>query len=129
MAGVLFYFWKNSVFRDPSVVTLTAGMPKQPILLAFTSALCAVISVFLGIFLAGQSHVFEFRWLRPVGAWLMGGASVMLLSMISSILAGVGYGVFLDRAFCPDRSVCGNVFEFYQRILPSPESGGGASCI
>ena len=87
MAAVLFYFWKNSVFKDPALVTLATGMPKQPILLAFTSALCAVISVFLGIFLAGQSHVLEFRWLRPVGAWLMGGASIMVLSMVSSILA------------------------------------------
>ena len=87
MAAVLVYFWKNTVFKDPAVVTLSLGMPKQPILLAFTSALCAVVSVFLGIFLAGQSHVFEFRWLRPVGAWLMAGAAVMVLSMVSSILA------------------------------------------
>ena len=87
MAGTLFYFWRAHIFRPEDAVTLATGLPKQPILLAFTSALCAVISVFLGIFLAGQSHVFEYRWLRPIGAWLMGGAVIMLFSLVSSILS------------------------------------------
>ena len=85
-AGALFYFWRNSLFRPEDAVKLATGLPKQPILLAFTSALCAVISVFLGIFLAGQSHVSEYRWLRPIGAWLMFGAVIMLFTLISSIL-------------------------------------------
>ena len=86
MAGALVYFWRSALFRPEDAVKLAAGVPKQPILLAFTSALCAVISVFLGIFLAGQSHVSEYRWLRPVGAWLMFGAVIMLFTLISSIL-------------------------------------------
>jgi len=85
-AAALVYFWRSALFRPEDAVKLAAGMPKQPILLAFTSALCAVISVFLGIFLAGQSHVSEYRWLRPVGAWLMFGALIMLFTLISSIL-------------------------------------------
>lgn len=96
MAALLIYFWKNAVFKDPEVVTLATGMPKQPILLAFTSVLCAVVSVFLGIFLAGQSHVFEFRWLRPVGAWLMGGALIMLLSTVSSLLVVLKFPAWDD---------------------------------
>ncbi|MBO7147080.1 MAG: protease modulator HflK [Lentisphaeria bacterium] len=86
LALVLVYFWRNQIARPEDVVTLATGLPKQPILLAFTSALCAVVSVFLGIFLAGQSHVFEFRWLRPVGAWLITGAVIMLFTLISSLL-------------------------------------------
>ena len=37
---------------------------------------------FFGIFLAGQSHDSEYRWLRPIGAWLMFGALIMLFSLI-----------------------------------------------
>ena len=85
-AVALIFFWRNFVFRPEGVATLGALVPKQPILLAFTSALCAVVSVFLGIFLAGQSHVMEYRWLRPIGAWLMFGALIMLFTLISSIL-------------------------------------------
>ena len=87
MAAALVYYWRNFVFRpETATASLSALIPKQPILLAFTSALCAVVSVFLGIFLAGQSHVIEYRWLRPVGAWLMFGALIMLFTLVSSIL-------------------------------------------
>lgn len=85
-AAALVFFWRTALFRPEGAVSLTAAVPKQPILLAFTSALCAVISVFLGIFLAGQSHVAEYRWLRPIGAWLMFGAVIMVFTLISSIL-------------------------------------------
>ena len=87
MAAALVYFWRNFIFRpETAVASMSSLLPKQPILMAFTSALCAVVSVFLGIFLAGQSHVTEYRWLRPIGAWLMFGALIMLFSLISSIL-------------------------------------------
>ena len=87
MAAALVYFWRNFIFRpETAVASMSSLVPKQPILMAFTSALCAVVSVFLGIFLAGQSHVTEYRWLRPIGAWLMFGALIMLFSLISSIL-------------------------------------------
>ena len=87
MAAALVYFWRNFIFRpETAVASMSTLIPKQPILMAFTSALCAVVSVFLGIFLAGQSHVTEYRWLRPIGAWLMFGALIMLFSLISSIL-------------------------------------------
>ena len=87
LAFVLVYLWKALIFRPEDAVTLATGMPKQPIVLAFLSAMCAAFSLFLGIFLAGQSHVLEFRWLRPVGAWLMAGALVMCFTLISSLLA------------------------------------------
>ncbi|MBO4648040.1 MAG: protease modulator HflK [Lentisphaeria bacterium] len=86
MAIALVYFWRSALFRPEDAVKLATGLPKQPILLAFTSALCAAVSVFFGIFLAGQSHDSEYRWLRPIGAWLMFGALIMLFTLISSIL-------------------------------------------
>ena len=85
-AAALVYFWRTALFRPEDAVKLATGLPKQPILLAFTSALCAAVSVFFGIFLAGQSHDSEYRWLRPIGAWLMFGALIMLFTLISSIL-------------------------------------------
>ena len=85
-AAALVFFWRTALFRPEGAVSLAAAVPKQPILLAFTSALCAVVSVFLGIFLAGQSHVAEYRWLRPIGAWLMFGAVIMAFTLVSSIL-------------------------------------------
>ena len=86
LAAVLVYFWSALIFRSEDAAALAAQVPKQPIVLAFLSAMCAAFSLFLGIFLAGQSHVTEFRWLRPVGAWLMAGALVMCFTLISSLL-------------------------------------------
>ena len=86
LAAVLVYFWSALIFRSEDAATLATLVPKQPIVLAFLSAMCAAFSLFLGIFLAGQSHVTEFRWLRPVGAWLMAGSLVMCFTLISSLL-------------------------------------------
>ena len=86
LAAVLVYFWSALIFRSEDAAALAVQVPKQPIVLAFLSAMCAAFSLFLGIFLAGQSHVTEFRWLRPVGAWLMAGALVMCFTLISSLL-------------------------------------------
>lgn len=86
LAAVLVFFWSALIFRSEDAATLATLVPKQPIVLAFLSAMCAAFSLFLGIFLAGQSHVTEFRWLRPVGAWLMAGSLVMCFTLISSLL-------------------------------------------
>ncbi len=102
MAAVLVVFWRSYIFRPESLPVLGTGLPKQPILMAFTSVLCAVISLFLGIFLAGQSHVFEFRWLRPVGAWLMAGAVIMFFTAGSSVLAELKmthWNLFFSKIF------------------------------
>jgi len=99
---VLVVFWHSYIFRPENLPALGTGLPKQPILLAFTSVLCAVISLFLGIFLAGQSHVFEFRWLRPVGAWLMAGAMIMFFTAASSVLAELKvthWNLFFSKIF------------------------------
>ena len=122
-AGALIYFWRTALFRPEDAVNLATGLPKQPILLAFTSALCAIVSVFLGIFLAGQSHVSEYRWLRPVGAWLMFGAVIMIFTLVSSILLVLKFtpwdGFFSQVAFFALAVLCVEmllsfVSEFYR---------------
>ena len=60
-------------------------LPKEPLTLAVVSALGAAFSLFLGAFLAGQSRIHEFRWLRPVAAWLVAGAGVWTLALIPAI--------------------------------------------
>lgn len=52
---------------------------------AFFAAILMLVSVFSGAFFVGQSREPDFRWLRPIGAWLMAGFAVMLVSIISAI--------------------------------------------
>ena len=61
------------------------ALPKEPMTLAVVSAFGAAASLFIGAFLAGQSRVHEFRWLRPVAAWLVAGAAVWILALIPAI--------------------------------------------
>ena len=67
-----------------------AGQVKQPevaspIHTALLAAVMMMVSVFAGAFFAGQSRSAEFRWLRPVGAWLIAGFVAMLLVTVSSV--------------------------------------------
>lgn len=64
---------------------LQLGIPKNPVNLAFLSVVCAAFGFFGGIFLVGQSHVREYRYLRPAGNYLMLGGAVMLLSAASAL--------------------------------------------
>lgn len=61
------------------------ALPKEPMTLAVVSAFGAAASLFIGAFLAGQSRIHEFRWLRPVAAWLVAGAAVWILALIPAI--------------------------------------------
>lgn len=45
-----------------------------------------LISVFAGAFLVGQSRSKTFRWLQPLGAWLILGFIVMLTAGVSTLL-------------------------------------------
>ncbi len=98
MTITLIYLWKGSLFNATDAIKLSRGLPKQPMTLAFVCALTLSFSMLGGIFLSGQSHVLEFRWLRPVGAWLMAGGAIMLLSLISALLVQAGKG-HIDDVF------------------------------
>ena len=84
-AGIV-AFWTNSLLGSGATAALGSTVPKNPINLAFLSAISAIFSFIGGIFFVGQSHVKEFRYLRPVGSWLILGAAVMLLSAICALL-------------------------------------------
>ncbi len=83
LAGVLLYLgWRKAASFGIAGIPL----PKQPMNLAFVCVLMTAVSLFAGVFLAGQSRVREFRWLRPVGAWLTAGAGVNFLAGVPAIL-------------------------------------------
>ncbi|MCX6986484.1 MAG: hypothetical protein NT118_17320, partial [Lentisphaerae bacterium] len=63
-------------------------VPIKPSQAAFISALIAIISIFAGIFCVGQSREKNFRWLRPLGGWLVLSS---LLGMIAT------FGIFMHR--------------------------------
>lgn len=66
----------------------TVGMKGNSIHTALISAVMAVISIFVGAFFAGQSRTKSFRWLRPVGAWMIAGFAVMAGATVASICYG-----------------------------------------
>ncbi len=61
---------------------LKADNPLNSALVAF---IISCVSVFTGAFYVGQSRLGSFRWLRPVGAWLLAGAGVMFCALVSAI--------------------------------------------
>ena len=69
-----------------------AGLPaaQNPMTLAFVCIIAAAVALFTGMFLSGQSRISEFRWLRPIGAWLVAGAFIWLLSTVTSVAAHYG---------------------------------------
>jgi len=79
IAGSFYSAWAA---RPPEVTNL----PADPNLSAFVSGLFMLISVFAGAFLIGQSRTKTFRWLQPLGAWLILGFVVLLTAGISTLL-------------------------------------------
>ena len=62
-------------------------LPKNPMALAFVCVISSAVAPFTGMFLSGQSKVQEFRWLRPIGAWMVAGAFTWILAAIPAIAA------------------------------------------
>jgi regulator of protease activity HflC (stomatin/prohibitin superfamily) len=79
IAGSFYSAWAA---RPPELKNL----PADPNLSAFVSGLFMLISVFAGAFLVGQSRTKTFRWLQPLGAWLILGFVVLLTAGISTLL-------------------------------------------
>ena len=61
------------------------ALPKEPVAVSFVCVAIAVFSLFFGAFLAGQSRIHEFRWLRPVGAWMVAGSVIFVLALVPSV--------------------------------------------
>ncbi len=64
--------------------------PKNTLHVAFVCVVLMFISAFSGAFCIGQSRAKTFRWLRPVGAWLIAAFIAMLLATASSLLYRYG---------------------------------------
>lgn len=84
MTLALVFLWRE-FHQDPALM-MGSLKPVHPVNLAFLCSIGLVVSFFFGVFLIGQSHISEFRWLRPAGAWLIVGGMVMLLSGLAALL-------------------------------------------
>jgi len=82
IAGILFSFKMYLATRN------IIPVPAKPSQAAFISALFAFMSIFAGIFCVGQSREKNFRWLRPLGGWL-------ILSSILGMMAT--FAIFMHR--------------------------------
>ena len=60
---------------------------KKAVAAALVAAIMMLLSVFTGAFYVGQSRSAAFRWLRPIGAWLIGGFAVMFVSTVAAVFA------------------------------------------
>ena len=65
-------------------------LPDHAVNLAVMSAIAAAFAFFSGVFLAGQSHVEEFRFLRPPGAWLIFSGALFFVAALSSLFIASG---------------------------------------
>ncbi|HBC88265.1 MAG TPA: hypothetical protein DCZ94_15040 [Lentisphaeria bacterium] len=81
--SVFWYLWTKRV---------DIPVPIKPPQAAFISFGIAVFSLFYGIFCIGQSREKNFRWLRPIGGWLV-------LSAILGFLAT--FAIFMHRFDLP----------------------------
>ena len=85
MALFLIYFSRNWAARAEAVTPGTVS--GNALNAALLSAIMMLLSVFSGAFFVGQSRGRSFRWLRPVGAWLVTGFAVMFVSTITALFA------------------------------------------
>ena len=84
---LMLIFWRTWPIRPPE----SEIIPTSPQNSAFVSIIFMTISVFAGAFCIGQSREPAFRWLRPVGAWLIAGFIVSLLAMGAALGHQFGY--------------------------------------
>ena len=85
MAVIALMLWNNvdtwNLRKDAGVV-----MTGSPVHTALISAVLMMVSVLSGAFMVGQSRMAGFRWLRPVGAWLMMGFLTLGASAVCALL-------------------------------------------
>jgi len=80
------------LWRSVSMWNLREGAPVtmsgSPVHTALISAVLMMVSVFAGAFMVGQSRMPGFRWLRPVGAWLLVGFLTLFAAAVSAVFFG-----------------------------------------
>lgn len=80
------------LWRSVSMWNLREGAPVtmsgSPVHTALISAVLMMVSVFAGAFMVGQSRMPGFRWLRPIGAWLLVGFLTLFAAAVSAVFFG-----------------------------------------
>jgi regulator of protease activity HflC (stomatin/prohibitin superfamily) len=66
-------------------------IPSNALQGAVVAGVMMLVSLFGGAFYIGQSRDKAFRWLRPVGAWMVMNFMVMLLAAFAILMFGNGY--------------------------------------
>ena len=80
--GFLFYFKSSWGARAAGAVS----MEGNALYTALIAIIIMLLNIFIGAFYVGQSRSAAFRWLRPVGAWLIAGFVVMGGATVTALL-------------------------------------------
>jgi len=80
--GFLFYFKSAWGARTAGAVS----MEGNALYTALIAIIIMLLNIFIGAFYVGQSRGSAFRWLRPVGAWLIAGFVVMGAATVTALL-------------------------------------------
>ncbi|MCI7642816.1 MAG: protease modulator HflK [Lentisphaeria bacterium] len=91
--GIMIVFGLSILVQKRWIFSKTLDMvnmlPANPLHAAVVALIVMLVALFFGAFLIGQARVPDFRWLRPVGAWLMVGFGGMLLASVVEIYANI----------------------------------------
>ncbi|MEG2075324.1 MAG: SPFH domain-containing protein [Victivallaceae bacterium] len=129
--GLSFLVEKSWIFFKP--LEMTNMLAANPLHAAVVALIAMLISLFFGAFLIGQARVADFRWLRPVGAWLMVGFGAMFLAAVVEIYANITkvsidqycfYISFWVYMVLGGELVINFIVEFYR-----PRTGGDAKLV
>ena len=80
--GFLYYFKSTWGARTAGAVS----MEGNALYTALIAIIIMLLNIFIGAFYVGQSRGSAFRWLRPVGAWLIAGFVVMGAATVTALL-------------------------------------------
>ncbi len=105
-------------------------LPVNSLNAALVSAILMLLAIFSGAFFVGQSRTPAFRWLRPIGSWLVAAAAVLFGATISSICnhyqlplvdTKIAWVLFWILAILGAEFVLNFIIEFYRpRTLEEP---------
>lgn len=90
IGSMLVYFYREWYTVRPESLTENAALVKKvahatPIQTIMISVIFMLVSIFAGAFFTGQARGEMFRYLRPVGAYLIMGFAVMLIAALNAV--------------------------------------------
>ncbi len=78
---MLWKFTAMQALRNGEAVVMSGS----PVHTALIAAVLMMVAVFAGAFMIGQSRMPGYRWLRPVGAWMMMGFLTLCAAAVSAV--------------------------------------------